>query len=66
MTLENIKEEYKKSIDLDSKRDVEQLEEEIDMCDDLDEFIEVVAKWSNHKKDESTEKLILRRLIETA
>ena len=63
MTLEDLKEEYIKSIDADNSDDHEQLINEIYEADDLGEFIRVVGAWANDKDNVGVGILILRRII---
>ncbi len=66
MTLETLKEEYKKSIQARNMadEDYEALVEEIDEADTLDEFIKVVGLWAIPKNGErNTERIILNRLL---
>lgn len=69
MTLEELKEEYKKSITvetMDSKREYDKLIDEIDEADDLDEFIRVAGAWANRSGGETAEQIILKRIVEEA
>lgn len=67
MTLNDLKEEYKKSIrieKIESKKDYKQLIQEIDDADTLNEFIKVVELWTKININESASEIILRRIIE--
>jgi hypothetical protein len=65
MTLDTLKEEYKKSIGKQiSDEDYDQLIEEIDDANTLEEFIQVVHLWATDDTGASTEKIILKRILQ--
>lgn len=65
MTLETLKEEYKKSIEFNhmAEEDSEAYVQEIDEANSLEEFIEVVGLWAISKRGETPEQIILRRIL---
>jgi hypothetical protein len=66
ITLEDLKEEYKKSIEenkMDS-RDYESYIQEINDANTLAEFVEVVGLWAISLRNETPEQIILRRILD--
>lgn len=64
MTLDTLKEEYKKSITLEGD-DLDQLTEEIDDSGTLQEFIDVVGMWGNQISNANVERMILERVLQS-
>lgn len=67
MTLDALKEEYKKSLDvnkMDSQDDYDQLIDEIDEAIDLKGFVDVVTMWANDYKKVGAPMIILERILE--
>ena len=65
MTLEVLKEEYKKSIKVRQMddRDLDALIEEIDATSTLEEFLEVVSLWSMEADKIGAPLVVLRRIL---
>lgn len=66
MTLVALKEEYKATLSpdkMESKKDYDQLVQEIDEADSLNELFAVVALWNKDADDNNSGQMILRRII---